>query len=170
LTLGSRCRKLASSTIVEVKRKMADGGSEAWLAVGEMARRSGVAVSTLHFYEREGLIHSERSGGNQRRYRREVLRVVAMIRVAQRVGIPLQSVRQALAHLPDGRKPTLADWRRLSAAWRGELDERIAQMHKLRDQLTDCIGCGCLSIRRCRLRNPGDEVAVQGPGPRHLMG
>ncbi len=139
------------------------------LAVGDVARRSGVAVSALHFYERQGLIRSVRSAGNQRRYPRSVLRTVAVIRIAQRVGIPLKLVGEALATLPDGRAPTLADWRRLSAAWRGELDARIAELQQLRNQLSDCIGCGCLSLKRCRLRNPGDVLASDGAGPRRLI-
>lgn len=139
------------------------------LSVGQMAERSGVAVSTLHFYERKGLIGSHRSTGNQRRYRRETLRKLAVIRVAQRMGMPLETIRDALARLPDKRAPTLADWRRLSTAWRAELDERISQLQALRDQLTDCIGCGCLSLKRCRLRNPGDELAEHGAGPRRLI-
>jgi len=143
--------------------------NETELTVGELAQRSGVAVSTLHFYETRGLIESRRSAGNQRRYRRDMLRKVALIRVAQRVGLPLDTIRAALAGLPDGRSPTLADWRRLSAGWRGELDARIAELQALRDQLTDCIGCGCLSLQRCRLRNPADTLAEQGPGPRRLI-
>jgi MerR family redox-sensitive transcriptional activator SoxR len=139
------------------------------LSVGQMAERSGVTVSTLHFYESEGLIDSQRSAGNQRRYRRDTLRKVAVIRTAQRVGIPLKTIREALLRLPDGRSPTLADWRKLSAAWRGELDARIAELQSLRDQLSDCIGCGCLSLQRCRLRNPGDALGAHGPGPRRLV-
>lgn len=139
------------------------------LSVGELAERGGVAVSTLHFYESRGLIRSHRSAGNQRRYRRDELRKLAVIRIAQRVGLPLEAIRAALATLPDERAPTLADWRRLSTTWRAELDERIAQMQSLRDQLTDCIGCGCLSLQRCRLRNPGDELASHGAGPRRLI-
>ena len=139
------------------------------LSVGQMAERSGVTVSTLHFYERKGLIKSHRSTGNQRRYRRDTLRKLAVIRVAQRMGMPLETIRDALARLPDERAPTLADWRRLSTAWRAELDERIAQLQGLRDQLTDCIGCGCLSLKRCRLRNPGDALAEHGAGPRRLI-
>lgn len=141
---------------------------DAW-SVGEMARRSGVAVSTLHFYEKQGLIASTRSAGNQRRYTRDMLRRVAVVRTAQRLGIPLKTVRDALARLPAGRAPTLADWRALSGTWRGELDARIAELQALRDQITDCIGCGCLSLRRCRLRNPGDAMAAHGPGPRRLI-
>ena len=139
------------------------------LSVGEVARRSGVAVSTLHFYEAKGLIASARSAGNQRRYPREVLRRVAFVRVAQRVGISLADIAATLATLPAGRSPDRADWSRLSAAWRAELDERIAQLKKLRDTLDDCIGCGCLSIDRCRLRNPFDALAAQGPGARRLL-
>lgn len=143
--------------------------AHAHLSVGELAQRSGVAVSTLHFYESKGLISSQRSAGNQRRYGRDTLRKVAVIRTAQRVGVPLQTIGQALAQLPQGRAPNLADWRRLSAAWRAELDDRILQLQQLRDQLTDCIGCGCLSLQRCRLRNPGDTMAEHGAGPRRLI-
>ena len=139
------------------------------LTIGEVARRSGVPVSTLHFYEAKGLIASQRSGGNHRRYARAVLRRVAFIRVAQRVGIPLADIGQALASLPSAAAPSRADWTRLSAAWRAELDERMAQLKKLRDTLDDCIGCGCLSIDRCRLRNPADQLAAQGPGAQRLL-
>jgi MerR family redox-sensitive transcriptional activator SoxR len=135
------------------------------LGVGEVAQRSGVAVSALHFYEREGLIRSRRTAGNQRRYDRDVLRRLAVIRVAQRVGVPLASVRHAFAALPDARTPTRADWARMSALWREELDARIRDLQRLRDQLTGCIGCGCLSLRRCRLRNPDDALGGQGDGP-----
>ncbi|WP_304599245.1 redox-sensitive transcriptional activator SoxR [Isoptericola sp. BMS4] len=139
------------------------------LTVGEVAARSGVAVSALHFYEREGLLTSRRTSGNQRRYRRDVLRRVAFIRVSQRVGIPLAAIREALASLPDDRTPTARDWYALSAAWREDLDARIEQMQRLRDHLTDCIGCGCLSLRRCRLTNPDDALGAEGPGPRRLL-
>ncbi|GAA4487080.1 redox-sensitive transcriptional activator SoxR [Actinoallomurus oryzae] len=139
------------------------------LTVGQVAARSGVAVSALHFYERKGLIHSRRTAGNQRRYPRDVLRRVAFIRVSQRVGIPLSDIRAALAELPEGRTPTPRDWARLSAAWRGELDARIAQLQRLRDDLTGCIGCGCLSLRHCRLSNPYDRLGAEGPGPRRLL-
>ncbi|WP_395703475.1 redox-sensitive transcriptional activator SoxR [Aquabacterium sp.] len=139
------------------------------LSVGELAERGGVAVSTLHFYEARGLLRSHRSAGNQRRYKREALRRLAVIRIAQRVGMPLEQIRDALAALPDERTPTAADWRRLSTAWRAELDARISQLQALRDQLTDCIGCGCLSLQRCRLRNPGDALAAQGAGPRRII-
>ena len=139
------------------------------LSVCEVAQRSGVAVSTLHFYEAKGLIASQRSAGNQRRYARDVLRRVAFIRVAQGVGIPLADIAAALDSLPAGRTPNREDWARLSSTWRAELDERIAQLKKLRDTLDDCIGCGCLSIDRCRLRNRFDRLAAQGPGPRRLL-
>jgi MerR family redox-sensitive transcriptional activator SoxR len=138
------------------------------LTVGEIARRSGVAVSALHFYEAKGLIHSFRNAGNQRRYPREVLRRVAIIKVAQRLGIPLAGIREALAALPESRTPTAADWKRLSARWKTELNDRIARLTQLRDQLDGCIGCGCLSMKACPLRNPWDELAAQGPGPRLL--
>lgn len=139
------------------------------LSVGEVARRSGVAVSTLHFYETKGLIGSFRTGGNQRRYARDVLRRVAFIRVAQRVGISLAEIQTALATLPKTAAPSREDWERLSASWRVELDERIAQLRKLRDTLDDCIGCGCLSIDRCRLRNPSDKLSEKGAGPHRLL-
>src|SRR5690554_3298930 len=138
------------------------------LTVGEVARRSGVAVSTLHFYEAKGLIRSARSAGNQRRYPREVLRRVAVIKAAQRLGIPLAEIREALGALPDHRTPTAADWRRLSARWRADLDARIRTLMRLRDALDGCIGCGCLSIKDCPLRNPRDELSEEGPGPRLL--
>lgn len=139
------------------------------LTVGEVARRSGVAVSALHFYETRGLIHSHRTAGNQRRYSRDVLRRVAVIRIAQDVGISLADIAAALATLPDGRTPTREDWSLLSTAWRKDLDNRIEQLKKLRDGLTDCIGCGCMSIDKCPLRNREDKLARQGPGPRRLM-
>lgn len=134
------------------------------LTPGELAHRSGVAISALHFYEREGLISSRRTSGNQRRYARETLRRVAFIRMSQRLGIPLANVRQALATLPAERVPTSRDWAKLSAGWRQDLDDRILHLQRLRDNLADCIGCGCLSLRSCALFNPGDVLAEQGPG------
>ncbi|MDG4665882.1 redox-sensitive transcriptional activator SoxR [Mycobacterium sp. 236(2023)] len=134
------------------------------LAPGDMAARSGVAVSALHFYEREGLIASRRTGGNQRRYSRETLRRVAFIRMSQRLGIPLARIRDALATLPTDRVPTSKDWARLSAGWREDLDQRILHLQRLRDNLTGCIGCGCLSLKVCALANPGDVLADEGPG------
>lgn len=139
------------------------------LTVGQVAARSGVAVSTLHFYETKGLITSHRTAGNQRRYRPDTLRRVALIRVGQRVGIPLRVIGEALAGLPAERPPTRRDWERLSTAWRAELDARIAQLSRLRDDLSDCIGCGCLSLDRCVLRNPMDILGREGPGPRRLL-
>ncbi|QET04511.1 MULTISPECIES: redox-sensitive transcriptional activator SoxR [Cupriavidus] len=134
------------------------------LTVGEVATRSGIAVSALHFYESKGLIASTRSAGNQRRYARGILRRLAVIRVAQRMGVPLAVIAQALDQLPKDKAPTVADWRRLSAAWRDDLDARIRTLTMLRDQLDGCIGCGCLSLRACPLRNPQDIMAAEGPG------
>jgi MerR family redox-sensitive transcriptional activator SoxR len=138
------------------------------LGVGEVAARSGIAVSALHFYESKGLIRSRRNQGNQRRYPRETLRLVAVIKVAQRIGMPLETIRGALATLPNGRAPTAADWRRLSAVWKRDLDERIERLTRLRDRLSGCIGCGCLSMQACPLRNPGDKLSEEGCGPRLL--
>ena len=138
------------------------------LSVGEVAERSGVAVSTLHFYETKGLIRSERNRGNQRRYKRSVLRRVAVIKVAQRTGIPLSDIKDALEVLPHNRPLTAGDWRRLSETWRRELDERIARLTALRDHLDGCIGCGCLSMQDCPLRNPQDVLAGEGAGA-HLL-
>lgn len=134
------------------------------LTPGELANRSGVAISALHFYERGGLINSRRTSGNQRRYTRDTLRRVAFIRMSQRLGIPLARVRSALATLPTDRVPTSKDWAKLSAGWRQELDDRILHLQRLRDNLAECIGCGCLSLRSCALSNPGDVLAAQGPG------
>jgi MerR family redox-sensitive transcriptional activator SoxR len=139
------------------------------LPPGELAERSGVAISALHFYEREGLITSRRTSGNQRRYARETLRRVAFIRMSQRLGIPLARVRKAIATLPADRVPTRKDWARLSAGWREDIDDRILLLQRLRDNLADCIGCGCLSLRSCALSNPGDVLAGQGPGPVRLQ-
>jgi MerR family transcriptional regulator, redox-sensitive transcriptional activator SoxR len=139
------------------------------LTVGQVAERAGVAVSALHFYERQGLIHSRRTTGNQRRYRRDTLRRVSFIRISQRVGIPLARIRDALDQLPENRTPTRSDWAAVSAQWRDELDARITQLVRLRDDLTGCIGCGCLSLDTCVLSNPDDELASTGPGPRRLM-
>ena len=138
------------------------------LSVGEVAERSGVAVSAIHFYESKGLIKSRRNQGNQRRYTRDVLRRVAVIKVAQRIGIPLASIGEALSALPGRRTPTAEDWNKMSARWRAELDDRITKLTRLRDQLNDCIGCGCLSLEHCRLRNPLDVLSEQGCGPRLL--
>jgi MerR family transcriptional regulator, redox-sensitive transcriptional activator SoxR len=136
------------------------------LSIGELSRRSGAPASTLRFYEEEGLLHAERTSGGQRRYRRDALRRVAFIRVGQRVGMPLREIRAALERLPEGRTPTARDWSRLSARWRTELDERIAALLHLRDDLGGCIGCGCLSLTQCTLLNPGDTLGGEGSGPR----
>jgi MerR family transcriptional regulator, redox-sensitive transcriptional activator SoxR len=140
------------------------------MGVGEVAARSGVAVSALHFYERKGLIASRRTGGNQRRYRREVLRRLALIRVGQRVGVPLAEIREVLDTLPGGRTPTRRDWTALSRRWQDRLDARIRDLQHLRDDLGGCIGCGCLSLDRCPMANPGDVLAAQGPGARVFEG
>ncbi|WUV63050.1 redox-sensitive transcriptional activator SoxR [Streptomyces sp. NBC_01478] len=139
------------------------------LTVGQLAARSGAAVSALHFYEAKGLIGSRRTTGNQRRYTRDTLRRVAFVRAAQRVGIPLATIREALAELPEERTPTREDWARLSEAWRSELDERIKQLNRLRDHLTDCIGCGCLSLATCVLSNPDDVIGERGAGSRLMV-
>ncbi len=149
-------------------KKINAGELNGELGVGEVAERSGVAVSAIHFYEAKGLLTSWRNAGNQRRYPREALRRVSIIKVAQRLGLPLGSIKAALDSLPKGRTPTDQDWRKLSIRWQSELDERITKLTRLREQLTGCIGCGCLSMKQCPLRNPGDELAEQGPGPRLL--
>jgi MerR family transcriptional regulator, redox-sensitive transcriptional activator SoxR len=138
------------------------------LTVGQLAARSGVAVSALRFYEEQGLIASRRTAGNQRRYPRAALRRVAFIRASQRVGIPLGRIKDALDGLPANRTPSHADWTRLSQQWRADLDDRIAQLQGLRDRLAGCIGCGCLSLTACQLVNPGDALGREGPGARNL--
>src|ERR1700722_13964839 len=135
------------------------------LSAGQVAARSGVAVSTVHFYEAKGLVRSWRSSGNQRRYSRDVLRRVAIIKVAQRLGLPLSMIKEAIDSLPGSRTPTANDWKRLSVVWRKELDRRISLLQRLRGQLDGCIGCGCLSLKVCQLRNPGDTMSDQGSGP-----
>ncbi|RFA29374.1 redox-sensitive transcriptional activator SoxR [Alkalilimnicola ehrlichii] len=138
------------------------------LTVGEVASRAGVSVPTLHFYESKGLIRSWRNQSNHRRYGRDVLRRVAVIKIAQRAGMPLSSIREALAALPDQRTPNATDWREMSTRWQAELEERILCLTQLRDDLSECIGCGCLSIESCPLRNPGDCLADEGCGARLL--
>jgi MerR family redox-sensitive transcriptional activator SoxR len=145
-------------------------GMEAWLTIGEVAQRTGVATSALRFYEREGLVAAERSGGGQRRFHRDALRRIAFIRVAQRVGLTLDEIRDALSSLPLDHAPTKADWARLSRSWRSRLDDQIAVLERLRDELTSCIGCGCLSLKACALYNPDDAAARLGSGPRYLLG
>jgi len=139
--------------------------AEAALSVGQVAKRCGVKVSTLHFYEDKGLIHSSRNAGNQRRYRKDVLRRVSLIKAAQKMGITLEEVRQALEKLPDNRTPNQKDWQKLASAWKKELNVRIAYLEKMRDYMTGCIGCGCLSMTRCPIYNADDKLAAQGSGP-----
>ena len=142
--------------------------AERELSVGQVSERSGVAVSALHFYESQGLISSHRTTGNQRRYPREILRRVAFIRASQGVGIPLRRIKAALDLLPENRTPTRKDWERLSTAWRDDLNHHISQLEHLRDRLTGCIGCGCLSLQGCKLINPDDVLGRQGSGARNL--
>lgn len=134
------------------------------LSVGEVAERSGVAVSAIHFYEEKGLIGSRRNKGNQRRFKRDVLRIISLIKVAQGLGIPLEAVKNALDALPKNRQPTGEDWQKLSKKWKEDLNERIKKMTRMRDQLNHCIGCGCLSLKECPLRNPGDKLSEKGTG------
>jgi MerR family redox-sensitive transcriptional activator SoxR len=139
------------------------------LTIGALSERSGVATSALRYYEAEGLIHATRSPGGQRRYARDALRRVSFIRVAQQVGLSLEEIREALHSLPDKRTPTEKDWQRLSASWRPRLDAQIAMLERLRDRLDGCIGCGCLSLRFCRMLNPDDQAGERGPGPRYVL-
>jgi MerR family transcriptional regulator, redox-sensitive transcriptional activator SoxR len=140
------------------------------MTIGEVARRSGVAASALRFYEERALIESERAGSGHRRYPRPVLRRIAFIVFAQRIGLTLDEIAAELAKLPPDRAPTRREWSRLSASWTARIDERIAELERLRVGLTECIGCGCLSLDRCRLANPDDRAAARGPGPRYWIG
>ena len=140
------------------------------LTIGEVSRRSGVAASALRFYEERGLISSERVGSGHRRFPRPVLRRIAFIVFAQRVGLTLEEIGAELAKLPENRAPTRRDWSRLSSRWSGRIDDRIAELERLKAGLTECIGCGCLSLDRCRLANPDDRAARLGPGPRYWIG
>ena len=140
------------------------------LTIGEISRRSGVAASALRFYEEKGLITSEREGTGHRRYPRPVLRRIAFIVFAQRIGLTLEEIGHELAKLPPHRAPTRGDWSRLSQTWTSRIDRRIAELQRLRAGLTECIGCGCLSLERCQLSNPGDRAARNGPGPRYWVG
>ncbi|ROT33528.1 redox-sensitive transcriptional activator SoxR [Micromonospora sp. HM5-17] len=139
------------------------------LTIGELAARSGVAPSALRYYERLGLIRAARTSGNQRRFDRAEVRRVSFIRIAQQVGVSLEEIRAALETLPESRTPTKADWARLSRQWRHRLDEQIELLTRLRDRLSGCIGCGCLSLRACAIYNPDDRLAAEGPGPRRLL-
>lgn len=138
------------------------------LTIGQVATRTGVATSALRFYEDQGLISSARTEGNQRRYSRDVIRIVSVVRAAQELGISLNEVGNALASLPEGRTPTSADWAKLSSGWRDSLDQRISDLYALRDDLDQCIGCGCLSLDSCGILNPADRAAQSGTGPRYL--
>ena len=140
------------------------------LTISEIARRSGIAASALRFYEERGLIKSERTGSGHRRFPRSVLRRIAFIVFAQKMGLSLEEVGAELAKLPSNRVPERADWAKLSASWTSRIDERIAELERLREGLTQCIGCGCLSLKQCRLSNPGDRAARLGPGPRYWIG
>jgi MerR family redox-sensitive transcriptional activator SoxR len=140
------------------------------LTIGEVAKRSGVAASALRYYDERGLIESERAGSGHRRYPRRVLRRIAFIVFAQRIGLALDEIGEELAKLPPDRAPSRRDWERLSSTWTGRIDDRIAELERLRAGLTECIGCGCLSLDRCRLANPDDRAARGGPGPRYWIG
>jgi MerR family redox-sensitive transcriptional activator SoxR len=144
--------------------------SDSQLTISEVARRSGVAASALRYYEERGLIESERAGSGHRRYRRAVLRRIAFIVFAQRIGLTLEEIGEELAKLPGDHVPTRGDWSRLSATWTERIDDRIAELERLRRGLTECIGCGCLSLDRCQLSNPGDRAARLGAGPRYWVG
>jgi MerR family transcriptional regulator, redox-sensitive transcriptional activator SoxR len=139
------------------------------LTIGEVAERANATTSALRFYEKEGLISSARTSGGQRRFNRDVLRRIAFVRAAQRVGLSLDAIKAALATLPDNRTPTANDWRRLSSSWRPLLNRRIAELERVRDRLDTCIGCGCLSLRVCHLLNPNDVAGEEGPGARWLL-
>jgi MerR family redox-sensitive transcriptional activator SoxR len=163
---------MSSILVVEVNFKSRESAatvqSTDHLTVSEIATRSGFSPSALRFYEREGLIKATRTAGNQRRYERNVLRRLAFIRAARNVGLTLDEVAAALAELPDSRTPTKADWTKLSRGWRTRLDAQIAALEKLRDGLDSCIGCGCLSLKRCAMSNPADIARTDGPGARYL--
>jgi MerR family redox-sensitive transcriptional activator SoxR len=140
------------------------------MSIGDVARRTGVAVSALRFYEAKRLMTADRASSGHRRYLRETIRRVSFVLAAQRVGLSLREIGDALARLPAGRTPTAQDWAEISASWRPMLDQRIESLQRLRDQLDSCIGCGCLSLSTCALQNPEDSAAAEGPGPRYLMG
>jgi MerR family redox-sensitive transcriptional activator SoxR len=141
-----------------------------WLSIGQVAERSGVATSALRFYEERGLITSERNSSGHRTYPRPVIRRVAFIVFAQKIGLSLDEIREELEKLPEHRAPTRKDWAKLSASWTSRIDERIAELERLKDGLTECIGCGCLSLDRCQLANPGDRAGQRGAGPRYWIG
>jgi MerR family redox-sensitive transcriptional activator SoxR len=160
----------ATSSALEVKRKVTHtAGMSDVLTIGEVAARSGVATSALRFYEDRGLIAAARNDGGHRRYPRTVLRRVAFIVFAQKVGLSLEEIRAELARLPRNRAPDRADWTKLSAAWTRRIDERIAELERMKAGMSECIGCGCLSLDRCRFANPGDRAATRGAGPRYWL-
>ena len=142
----------------------------ALLSIGQLAARTGMSVSAIRFYEARGLIAPMRNAGGQRRFARADIRLLSFIQIAQRLGLTLEEIRDQLARLPDGRPPTHADWTAISTGIRARLDARIAMLERLRDNLDGCIGCGCLSLERCALYNPGDRAGKQGPGPRFVLG
>ena len=150
-------------------RTTSEPGESTGLAIGAVAERSGLAVSALRFYEDHGLITAARTDGGQRRYPRDVLRRLAVIRAAQQVGFSLAEITEMLAVLPDDHHVTEAEWRALARSWRPQIDERIQVLERLRDQLDQCIGCGCLSIKTCMMANPGDRAGLRGPGPRYWV-
>ena len=156
--------------MMQVKVNLMSSMTNNLIPIGELARRSGVAASALRFYEDQGLLRSHRNDAGRRQFARGDLRRVAFILAAQAVGLTLDQIRDALASLPDGRTPTQKDWVRLSSAWRPLLDQRITDLTRLRDQLSSCIGCGCLSLTQCALYNPGDVAARRGAGARYLLG
>lgn len=158
-TIGYAGATAGETSGTAVRRRASEG-----VSVGFVAERSGVAISALHFYEQEGLIRSWRNGANHRRYDRDVLRRVAIIRVAQKAGVPLKEIAAALAMLPQSRTPNVRDWEKLSSGWKAQLDARIERLTRLRDELSGCIGCGCLSLKNCPLRNPDDRLAAGGHG------
>lgn len=137
-----------------------------WISVGVLSERTGIAVSALHFYERKGLIKSQRNTSNHRQYPKHVIRIVSLIQVAQRTGFSLEDILSELQGLPNQTRITLEDWEELGSRWQSELDKKITQLIELRDMMTDCIGCGCLSLERCQLLNPYDELSEKGTGPR----
>ncbi len=172
---GAAATNSATSSALEVKSDLCKPSDIASrppteLTIGELAERSGVAASALRYYEERGLISSERNPGGHRRYRRPTIRRVAFITFAQRVGLSLAEIGAELERLPGNRTPKAADWEQLSAKWTARIDERIAELERLRNGLSSCIGCGCLSLERCELANPGDRAGSRGPGPRYWLG
>jgi MerR family transcriptional regulator, redox-sensitive transcriptional activator SoxR len=169
--LGGWSLQTTSSSELEVKSDLCfPARINDLLTIGEVAKRSGVATSALRFYEDRGLIGSERAGSGHRRYPRAVLRRIAFIVFAQRIGLTLDEIKEELNQLPGDHAPNRRDWSRLSASWTARIDERIAELERLRAGLTECIGCGCLSLDRCQLANPGDRAGRSGPGPRYWVG